>query len=90
MEEVNGVNKLRERVATLEEQNRTNCQQHLEICKDLDKIWVQISNHIPTSIENLHKELDEFRDKAKTQFIVMLTSAIFILIGLVIDITLRK
>lgn len=90
MEENNGVNKLRERVATLEEQSKTNVQQHLDLRKDVEKIWTQVSNHIPTSLEELRKEMDDFRDKSKTQFIVMLTSAIFILIGLVLDITLRK
>lgn len=90
MEELNGINKLRERVATLEEQSRTNCQQHLELRNDVDKIWNQVSNHIPTTLESLYKELIEFKDKSKTQFIVMLTSAIFLLLGLLLDITLRK
>jgi hypothetical protein len=85
MEEPNGNGKIKleNRLTRLEE-----CNKYMQ--EDVTYIKRQVDNHLPTSIHELDKKMDSFILKAKTQFVTTLLGVLMLLIGVIIDITLKK
>ena len=59
------------------------------IDKNLDKIWGQVSNHIPTAIAGIGKELNSFKLTQAKLFVGILITTIATLIGVVCSIIMR-
>ena len=84
MEEPNGNGKLIEhRLTKLEE-----CNKYIQ--EDIACIKRQVDNHLPTAIQELDKKMDVFILKNRTQFVTTLLGVLMLLIGVIIDITLKQ
>ena len=71
----NGKVKLEHRVTTLEVDN-------MYVKNDMEYVKLQVSNHIPTQINDIDKKLDKFISTNRKQFISILVSIILMLLGI--------
>ena len=57
---------------------------------DLQSIKKQVYNHIPSTLEQLNNKLGSFIVKSGTRFTVMLLSIVGLLVGVIIDILIKR